>query len=84
MIGPEPQICRGESAFGIPTEAKRQNSLLLFVCADFVGRGLFADDQRAAINQGAGGVFVDDARDEGLIGHPLLGGGRLNIKEIFG
>jgi hypothetical protein len=30
MIGSEPQICRGESAFGIPKEAKRQNSLRLF------------------------------------------------------
>ncbi|MEI7851514.1 MAG: hypothetical protein WCH86_06735 [Kiritimatiellales bacterium] len=35
MIGPEPQICRGESAFGITKEAKRQNSLRLFGRVDF-------------------------------------------------
>jgi hypothetical protein len=26
MFGPEPRSCRGESAFGIPKEAKRQKS----------------------------------------------------------
>jgi hypothetical protein len=26
MFGPEPRSCRGESAFGIPEEAKRQKS----------------------------------------------------------
>ncbi len=64
MVGPEPQICRGESTFGIPKEAKRQNSLLLFVGADFVGGGLFADDQWTAVDQRTGGVFVNDAGNE--------------------